>query len=766
MTNKQLIYQFIQKETEKNLSENRFDFEHNTAVTIAKELYQDRTNVSRILNELFREEKLIKITGRPTKYISRSSLLEHFPFSDLPNVIGKEKGISSYLQFQNQPNQTSFAQSFHMIGANKNGSLYENINRILSFFYLPRNMAKIIVLQGEPGTGKKYFLEEIHTRCIELSLIPNSQKIHYFDFFDFFNHIDQYINKILEKQIITIALIANQKIDKTMINTILQRMDIAFLNQSQKFILALICTNETDNIPFLQYTPYYLKFPSIKNRPLIEYFDLLILFIQNEAQRVSRTIKLTRGFAETLYENTINIHQMKENVVQLVSYSLFLANQHADQNDIVLDEELIQDFLQCSHTRLVLDTFPIADVLVIQPNITYDQIIKEENKEEFKKNYLNTTVWHPNQAQTYYYNFISYNVPLEYSDIKLNTSLYAVRKIINKHLFSHQPDLLNYTSYKIMEEILHPSSLNKRVFPTEESDEMKNITHRISNSLENQKYKISSDTAEMINSILKKTNTLVKGTNIPIILISKYDLLIEQYANLLNLYFQKNIIHIFFLTDEANQKIDDQIEHIFNQVLPYDKGQGIILFTDSKYRSKIGNRFFIYSSTLSHCNKLTSFLMLLKTVSEVVKNNTNVLNITPDILVQKNYEKEYLKNCDLNQYAERTDDPELILINKVMPGINNFETNEQFYKLLKKITKKIDVPLSNLLIRNFIFHCNCILFEHENNILLRTAKEQYQENSLVHIIQENTKDPKIFNGHHLTELDYLTLGQVIESHLS
>ena len=71
MTNKEKILQFIESETEANIKESRFDFDSCTAGVISKLLFLDRTNISRILNELYRENILIKISGKPIKYISK-----------------------------------------------------------------------------------------------------------------------------------------------------------------------------------------------------------------------------------------------------------------------------------------------------------------------------------------------------------------------------------------------------------------------------------------------------------------------------------------------------------------------------------------------------------------------------------------------------------------------------------------------------------------------------------------------------------------------
>lgn len=758
MTNKDTIFQLIHEETEKNIAENRYDFERCTAVILSKSLFQDRTNVSRILNELFREGKLIKLSGRPVKFISKDSIQTHFPFSNIPTTIEKDKTLADYLRFQNQSTNESFAKSFHMVGANKNGSLYENINRIMSLFYLPGDILKIIILQGNPGTGKKYFLEEVHQRYAKLSMIPHPKDIHYFDIADFYLHMDAYIHEFKTNQETTFAIVSiDKELTELVLKKTIQRFEIEYIHAQQKPILAFLCTNDMETIPFLRYTPFYLKFSSIKDRPVIEFLDLVTLFIQNEAQRISRTIQMTKPFLEVLYENIMDIGQLKTTIIQLVSYALLQANKNANSNNILLDAQILNDFFQYTTRSHILDTLSLPDMFVITPNVPYDQIQLSSTPSID----IQSDRWKPTIVQKYYYDFMTYQGAIEYNDVKYNSALYAVRKILSKHLLAKQIPLMNYTAYQIIE-ILR----TKEKEPTPiKMDYKKSLFTRISNALKNQGFSLSDKQSTRLLSILQCADQLSTNVNLPIIFISRYGYLIQQYKNILNLYFQKNIIQAFTLFPDHSQiSIDDQIETIFDQVIEYDKGEGIILFTDKDYRSKIGNRFFIYSNTLTHCTEIDSFFMLFKTVDQVLKNNTNVLNITPNLLMEQNDAKKYLSQCDLNQYAERTDNPGLLIQNKVIPGINIFETNEIFYKLCKKVAKKQAIPLSNRFVLDFIFHCNCILFETKNNILLRENQDISMDKKMVETIKHIFLESEYLQAYPFSELDYQTIAQVVQSH--
>ena len=68
------------------------------AFTISLDLNLDRANVSRMLNDLWRENILIKIQGRPTFYLHRKTLLKRYPNSYIPALIPKNEELATYLE--------------------------------------------------------------------------------------------------------------------------------------------------------------------------------------------------------------------------------------------------------------------------------------------------------------------------------------------------------------------------------------------------------------------------------------------------------------------------------------------------------------------------------------------------------------------------------------------------------------------------------------------------------------------------------------------
>ena len=146
------------------------------------ELFLDRSNVSRTLNELHRTGILIKKNGRPTSYISKDVLHNKFPFASFPDVLLKNAKIEDYISQPSNPIQQSATKSFSIIGSQKGGSLYDLMNQALPVLYLPKNFFKIIILKGSFGTGKKYFLRQMLDRAKQMNLIPQKSDICFLEF--------------------------------------------------------------------------------------------------------------------------------------------------------------------------------------------------------------------------------------------------------------------------------------------------------------------------------------------------------------------------------------------------------------------------------------------------------------------------------------------------------------------------------------------------------------------------------------------------------
>ena len=90
-TRRDLIMNLVREYTSESLADKSFSFERCNAFDIALDLKLDRSNVSRILNQLFNDLQLIKVEGRPTLYLSKDVIVGEYHFNNIPQIIpGKE----------------------------------------------------------------------------------------------------------------------------------------------------------------------------------------------------------------------------------------------------------------------------------------------------------------------------------------------------------------------------------------------------------------------------------------------------------------------------------------------------------------------------------------------------------------------------------------------------------------------------------------------------------------------------------------------------
>ncbi|MFR5524890.1 MAG: sugar transporter, partial [[Clostridium] innocuum] len=93
---KEEVYQHLIRHTAKQLQQ-RGSLGRD-ALNISLDLQMDRSNVSRLLNQLHHEGRLIKTQGRPTLFFAKTPLENEHPDVHIPSVIPKGKSIQSYLK--------------------------------------------------------------------------------------------------------------------------------------------------------------------------------------------------------------------------------------------------------------------------------------------------------------------------------------------------------------------------------------------------------------------------------------------------------------------------------------------------------------------------------------------------------------------------------------------------------------------------------------------------------------------------------------------
>ena len=303
------------------------------AFTISLDLNLDRANVSRLLNELWRNNELIKIQGRPTAYLHRKTILNLYPNVYIPALIPKDEDFHIYLNKTTLSNK-DFEKSIFQgcIGYSPNESLYSIIEDIRLFLMYPQNVHSILI-NGPSNSGKHTLThnfikllnvidDDICTiDCVQILLDKLTIK-----------ECSEKIDALLDHKEISVVLLDNLDIllnhdekilmMKTLFENIQEKSETNDLNLT---ILAIgtnmdVCDISNKLKGIFQ---KIINLPKLDNRTLKEKYEFILFFTQQEANHLRKTISLSSSilncFATALYYD--NLKSLLYEIRHALSYA-------------------------------------------------------------------------------------------------------------------------------------------------------------------------------------------------------------------------------------------------------------------------------------------------------------------------------------------------------------------------------------------------------------------------------------------------------------
>lgn len=315
-TNKELVYNYIKDTSEKQ-------FKDKDSVTgcetneIANNLDIKRANVSKILNELYTEGKVLKIKGKPVLYkINLNSNSRKNTFSiNIDNIIGGNKSLKNSVQ------QAKAAMLYPPHGLNT-------------------------LLLGETGVGKTMFAELMHRFAIESSIYSPEAPFISFNCADYANNPQLLLARLFgckkgaytgaDKDQIGFVERANKGIlfldevhrlppeGQEMLFYLMDKGEFTPLGETENFkkseVLIICATTENTDTTLLQTfrrrMPMNITLPSLRDRTYQERFDLICEFLRIEAARIGREIIVSPNSLRCLllYNCPANIGQLKSDI--------------------------------------------------------------------------------------------------------------------------------------------------------------------------------------------------------------------------------------------------------------------------------------------------------------------------------------------------------------------------------------------------------------------------------------------------------------------
>ncbi|AJA49683.1 transcriptional regulatory protein LevR [Clostridium pasteurianum DSM 525 = ATCC 6013] len=344
------IYEYIIQQTEKFTLEELKNNSGFSAMEISKKLNILRNNVSMELNQLLRNDKIIKIKSRPVLYLDKRCV-ERILDKKLENKSIEINSIDDILLQGNAINSES-SPFDKLIGAKT--SLKNQIEQAKAAILYPPNGLNTLIV-GQTGVGKTLFANMMYNQAKHVEKIGKDSPFIVFNCADYYNNPQLLISHlfghvkgaytgadadkagIIEKANGGILFLDEiHRLPPEGQEMLFYFMDTGNFNRlgeternRKSCILIIGATTEDPNSSllktFIRRIPIIITIPSFEERASKDKVDLIKFLFSNEAHRVNKAIKIEEEVVKALIGSTTygNVGQLKSNI-QLICAKGFL----------------------------------------------------------------------------------------------------------------------------------------------------------------------------------------------------------------------------------------------------------------------------------------------------------------------------------------------------------------------------------------------------------------------------------------------------------
>lgn len=353
MNRKEKIYQCVCRLVEDQEEKTGVD-----SITISEELELNRSNVSRDLNELVREGRIVKLGGRPVYFMETSQY---------------EADLESKKQ-QKMEEETSRFEFDFMIG--QSGSLKAQIEQGRSaMLYPPRGLHTLLI--GPTGTGKTTFAEKLYEYAVKVGAIDDSVSFIVFNCAEYAQNPQLILSQLFghKKGAFTGAEKDKQGLVEKADGGILfldeihrlppEGQEILFLlmdkgvyrrlgeTEELRRASVLIIGATTENVntsllkTFLRRMPVVIQLPALEERPLVERLQMIETFFSNEQKKIGVPIHVFKEviIALLLYHCSGNIGQLQADI-QLLCAKAFLQYKIENLECVTIGLNVLPEYIQ------------------------------------------------------------------------------------------------------------------------------------------------------------------------------------------------------------------------------------------------------------------------------------------------------------------------------------------------------------------------------------------------------------------------------------
>lgn len=802
MEKKEQIYQYIRKDTLDKIKKKDYDHLGIDTLAISLDLMMNRANISRILNQLYNDGRVVKTSGRPVLFADRSVLDRYLNNTYIPSIIPKDKKISDYFSGDFPSSQKDSFSSFDQYITNPRYSkMYEPVNKAKSAILYPKGLN--ILIFGEPGIGKMQFAKSLVQYAKEVQFIDEKVKPTVIDclnyavqnqksflkliFGEYSSEAAAYKRGIFQLSQNNIVILNN--IDKlpaptssTLYNAILNK-SFSPVNSNKIFelksrIIAISTTQSLLDDPDIHRCfPILIDLPDLYERSIPEKLAIILQYLQEEAININKTIRISKDalscFVMSKYKG--NLAHLRAELRQscAIAYQNYL-NKHAIFIDIGFDEistaVLTNIFDITERISELEDTLSLFnnDHLFFSPHQENPelQLLFDLNQasgsseasvvQSADEELINQCIADIDSASSIHLNTIR--------SILLQKIYDLIYPIVKEHPVCKNENLLYGLLLHISNIINHFSSngTHSRFSHLTSKIARKNdyrYTEQIRDAIEAcYEIKLSEAETDYIATYLYLSSQWIDKRYIQLLIVSTNKDIAKSYADYINSQYFKT--YTSYLSFTQNEPFSQTLSSITEKMNAIDKGRGVIIITDNEEIQKASALLaegyrgeFSIVSELS-IQKLVSIAEKAEFLGATIQSVHAFEDFKPAADAKSDTSIPHAQN--LLQDIQRK------LLSESLVFLNPEKACQALFNILLNIMNELSIQYSDDLLIKFLFHTTfalerCIRKEPYVYPKSRSLIQKYNE--LFNVIERNFK---IINEIFSIQIPTSEMGFIIE----
>ncbi|MCT4662138.1 MAG: sigma 54-interacting transcriptional regulator [Tissierellales bacterium] len=330
---------------------------------VAENLGIQRSNASALLNQLVKEEKLVKLIGRPVRFIDSRVIAD-----DMLKRYGYEWSSENVVSFsaQNSGNIRVFDE---LIGFRD--SLRVAIEQAKAAMLYPPNGLHTL-LTGESGVGKTTFAKKMHLyakkkRNVEFPFVSFNCSDYYNNPQLLMSHLFGHIKGaytgadsdkvgLIEEanegvlfldEVHRLPPDGQEMLFYLMDQGLYRRMgEAGYKRKSRVLVIAATTENPQEVLlrTFLRRLPVMIHLPNLKEKPISERLEMIVSIFEREVEQIGKTISIVPEVMKALliYECSGNIGQL-ESDIKLLCARVFLNSIQNESNCMEVEFSMLPE---------------------------------------------------------------------------------------------------------------------------------------------------------------------------------------------------------------------------------------------------------------------------------------------------------------------------------------------------------------------------------------------------------------------------------------